>query len=142
MRIEGRNDKMDEMQCESKIRDQFAPGYEEEDSDDSDRDVRYARERQDIKGLFSIYPRKESSIQTRPSIHPTVVSPRKLRQLSTKSKLKCAPATRAVNRMSTVPSVYHIVCRMRIWLRIFRGGSSISAPGLGGRRRRAMSCVS
>lgn len=75
---------------------------------------------------------------TTPSIHPTVVSPRKVRQLSTMSSEKCRPATSAVKRIKPVATAYQIACRMRIWVRIFKGGSSVRAPGRGGRRRRGI----
>lgn len=84
------------------------------------------------------YPNKEFKSHTSPSIHPTVVSPLRLRQLSTRSKLKCFPATSAVNRISAVATEYHITCSITICERILRGGSSVSAPERGGRRRRAM----
>jgi len=39
------------------------------------------------------------SIQTSPSVHPTVVSPLRLRQLSNRSRLTSFPATSAVKMM-------------------------------------------
>jgi hypothetical protein len=84
------------------------------------------------------YPIKLFSIQTNPNIHPTVVSPLKLLQLKTISILKCFPATSAENNISTVATAYHITCNSSICVRIFRGGSSVRAPGRGGRRLRTM----
>lgn len=52
-----------------------------------------------VLGWRTKYPIKEVNNQTKPSIHPTVVSPLRLLQLSTISKLKCLPATSAVKRM-------------------------------------------
>jgi hypothetical protein len=86
----------------------------------------------------AIYPIKLFNSQTTPNIHPTVVSPRRLLQLSTKSREKRLPATSAVNRIRAVATTYQIIWRRTICVRIFRGGSSVSAPGRGGRRRRAM----
>lgn len=83
-------------------------------------------------------PIKLFNIQTNPNIHPTVVSPLNALQLNTKSKLKCFPATSAENNIRTVATAYQILCNNKIWERILRGGSSVSAPGRGGRRRRAM----
>lgn len=48
------------------------------------------------------YPRKLSNNQHSPSVHPTVVSPLKVRQLSTISALNSFPATSVVNRIRTV----------------------------------------
>ena len=42
------------------------------------------------------YSTKLSSIQQSPRVHPTVVSPLRLRQLRTRSRLNCLPATRVV----------------------------------------------
>ena len=89
-------------------------------------------------GKRTTHPIKLFNSQTNPNIHPTVVSPLKLLQLNTRSKEKCFPATSAVNRIKAVATAYHITCRSTIWERIFRGGSSVSAPGRGGRRRRAI----
>lgn len=50
-----------------------------------------------------IYPRKLSSIQHSPSVHPTVVSPRRLRQLNTRSSENGLPAASVVNSIKTVP---------------------------------------
>ncbi|KAF4634251.1 hypothetical protein G7Y89_g3856 [Cudoniella acicularis] len=55
-------------------------------------------------------PIKLFNIHTNPNIHPTVVSPLKLRQLNTKSKLKCLPATSAENKMSMVATPYQMPC--------------------------------
>ena len=56
-----------------------------------------------LRGPFrKAYPTKLSSIQTNPSVHPTVVSPRKLRQLSTKSSENGLPATSTVNNINTI----------------------------------------
>jgi hypothetical protein len=86
------------------------------------------------------YPIKELSSHTSPSIHPTVVSPLKLRHDSTISNENFFPATKAVNRIKAVAAMYQITWRRTIWEKIFRGGSSVRAPGRGGRRRRAMIC--
>lgn len=83
----------------------------------------------------AITPIKLFNNQTNPSIHPTVVSPLKLLQLKTKSKLKLLPATSAVKRISSVATVYQMTWSSRICDRILRGGSSVNAPGRGGRRR-------
>ena len=87
------------------------------------------------------YAINEFNNHTNESIHPTVVSPRKERQLNTRSRLKLRPATRAVKRMRAVATAYQMSWRTMICVRIFRGGSSVRAPGRGGRRRRAMMCV-
>lgn len=94
-------------------------------------------EREEGKGREA-YPNKEFNNHTKPNIQPTVVSPLKLRQLSTRSMLKLLPATSTVNRIRAVAAAYQMVCRRAIWERIFSGGSSVRAPGRGGRRRRAM----
>lgn len=83
----------------------------------------------------------EFNNQTSPNIHPTVVSPLKLLQFNTKSKLNFFPATSAVNSINAVAARYHMACSNTICVRIFRGGSSVSAPGRGGRRRRAIRVV-
>lgn len=51
---------------------------------------------------ITTYPMELLSSQTKLSVHPTVVSPRRLRQLSIRSKEKAVPATSAVNRMRMV----------------------------------------
>ena len=86
-------------------------------------------------------PITEFNSHTSPNIHPTVVSPLKLRQLSTISRLNFFPATSAVNRISSVPAAYQIVCNSTICVKILSGGSSVRAPGRGGRCRRAMAVV-
>jgi hypothetical protein len=132
---------VDEVKREGEVGDELATGYKEEN--------RYhaAEGHHTISCLFEdgeegrkrkAYAVNEFSNQTSPSIHPTVVSPLKLRQLSTKSKLKCLPATSAVNNISAVAAMYHIICKRTICVRIFKGGSSVSAPGRGGRRLRGM----
>lgn len=68
----------------------------------------------EIKKRIDITPIKEFNSQTSPNIHPTVVSPLRLRQLSTRSKLKCFPATSAVKSINAVAAVYHIACNMTI----------------------------
>lgn len=94
------------------------------------------RASRDRKG--ALYPMNELSSQTNPNIHPTVVSPLRLLQLNTISNENLLPATRAVKRISVVATPYQIVCKSKIWVRILRGGSSVKAPGRGGRRRRAI----
>lgn len=60
---------------------------------------RPTREYGSVKRGWERYPINEFNSQTSPNIHPTVVSPLKLLQLSTISKLKCLPATSAVKRI-------------------------------------------
>ena len=55
------------------------------------------------EGVGDVYSRKLSSIQHNPSVHPTVVSPRRLRQLSTRSSENDLPAASVVNKINTVP---------------------------------------
>jgi hypothetical protein len=45
------------------------------------------------------------SIHTSANVHPTVVSPRRLRQLNSKSSLTCLPATSAVNTIKIVADI-------------------------------------
>jgi hypothetical protein len=55
------------------------------------------------KGMVEFpHQRKLFNIHTRPSIHPIVVSPRKLFQLKMRSREKTVPATRVVKRMRAV----------------------------------------
>jgi hypothetical protein len=81
---------------------------------------------------------KLSHIQQTPSNHPSVFSPLMLLHPSTISSRNGRPATSTANRTRANPQMYHVVCRSRICVAILRGGSSVSAPGRGGRRRRAM----
>lgn len=48
-------------------------------------------------------PMKAFNIHSSPSIHPTVVSPRKLCQLKMRSSVNVRPATSTVKRISTPP---------------------------------------
>lgn len=132
---------MDEVKCEGEVGDELAAGYKEKDryhSSEGHRTISSLFEGGEEGRKRKAYPINEFSNQTTPSIHPTVVSPLKPRQLSTKSKLKCLPATSAVNNISAVAATYQIICKRTICVRIFKGGSSVSAPGRGGRRLRAM----
>ena len=87
------------------------------------------------------YPTKLFNIQHNPSVHPTVVSPLRTPQFKIMSRLNFLPATSAENKINTVADKYHITCRRKICVRIFKGGSSVIAPARGGRRRRAMLLV-
>ena len=52
--------------------------------------------------MHNTYPQKLPPIQHSPSVHPTAVSPLRLRQLSTSSGVKGLPAVRAVKRINEV----------------------------------------
>ena len=130
---------MDYVDSAGKVRDELGAGYEEEDCNNPEHVI--------LSELFlpnldprdgCTYPINEFKSHTKLNIHPTVVSPRNVRQLNTISREKCRPATSAVNRISPVATPYHMDCKINICLRIFNGGSSVSAPGRGGRRRRAI----
>lgn len=51
------------------------------------------------------YPKTLLSTQQSASVHPTAVSPRRLRQLRTRSGEKCLPAASAVKRIRDVATV-------------------------------------
>jgi len=158
---------MNQMDGTCKVGDELGASYEEEDCYYSKGNVSYwfvtqlllcqFRSRESIytKAIYfkqrkekgrtsrqgegrSPYPINEFSSHTKPSIHPTVVSPLRLRQLNTRFSEKCPPATSVVKSIRPVATPYHMDCNITICLRIFKGGSSVSAPGRGGRRRRAI----
>jgi len=89
---------MEEVYRERKVGYELGPSDEKEQEDDtvSKSAFRVSQHHQSRAWTYHI---KLFSIHTSPSIHPTVTSPRKLRQLSRRSKLTSLPATRAVKRM-------------------------------------------
>lgn len=59
-------------------------------------------ERGKAKLEIQTYPKPPTKIQHNPKVHPTVVSPRKLRQLSTRSAENGFPAASAAKRIRSV----------------------------------------
>ena len=113
---------MEEMDRQCKVRDQFRARYQNEEEYDTTgkkeggqlkrfffsrfREIerwttRQLGGRSDCPYAYT-YHIKLFNIQTRPSIQPPVTSPRKLRQLRSRSSEISLPATRAVNRMRTL----------------------------------------
>lgn len=87
---------MYEVYSEGKVKDQFRAGYQKQNEYRTvtrQQCIRTHRRRAYLARLFSI--------QTKPSVHPTVVSPRNVSQLKIKSKPISVPATRAVKTMRT-----------------------------------------
>lgn len=103
MRVKGGDDQVDEMDGEGEIKHELGAGYQEENEDGARicqqsacvalRCVALAAGAAYLVRLFSI--------QMSARVQPTVVSPRRVSQLNSKSRLTSLPATRAVKTMST-----------------------------------------
>ena len=99
MRVEGGDNKVDEVNRKRKIEDKLGACNEEKDENGAGEVS--ARSVEHGVGRSQAYQVRLFKTQTRPRVQPTVVSPRRLRQLNKRSVLISLPATRAVKMMRT-----------------------------------------
>ena len=90
---------MDEMDSEGEIKHELRARYQEENEDGTGIRQQGARVEVDVDVVT--YLVRLFSIQMSPRVQPTVVSPRRVSQLNSRSRLTSLPATRAVKTMST-----------------------------------------
>lgn len=98
MRVKGGDDQVDEMDGEGEIKHELRARYQEKNEDGTGicQQLWVPAVTAGAAYLVRLF-----SIQMSPRVQPTVVSPRSVSQLNSRSRLTSLPATRAVKTMST-----------------------------------------
>lgn len=89
---------MDKVYRKGEVEDEFRACDQQENENNTVERLGIMRLSMMILGAYQVML---FNTQTRPSVHPTVVSPRKLRQLNKRSVFISLPKTSAVNRIRT-----------------------------------------